>query len=224
MNNERVDTFGNRLYIAMKIKNLNQIELSEKTKEYGKEISQSLINKYIKGKAFARQNNLYILGQILNVSEAWLMGLDVPMEKPNTQKPKLETIKIPIVGRVAAGCPILAEEEIIDTVEIPKEWLKDGYNYFGLRVKGDSMFPRILDGDYVIVRQQSEINSGNIGIIRINGDEAVVKEVHITNDGIILRSFNPMYPDMVFSKKDVVTKPVTIIGRVVKMIGNNFEE
>lgn len=163
------------------------------------------------------------LAELYNVNIVWLMGYDVPKKTINSNK-KIETIKIPIVGRVAAGCPILAEEEIIDTVDIPKEWLKDGYNYFGLRVKGDSMFPRILDGDYVIVRQQNEINTGNIGIVLINGDEAVVKEVHITDDGIILRSFNPMYPDMVFSKKDVVTKPVTIIGRVVKMIGNNFEE
>lgn len=163
------------------------------------------------------------LAELYNVNIVWLMGYDVPKKAINSTN-KIETIKIPIVGRVAAGCPILAEEEIIDTVEIPKEWLKDGYNYFGLRVKGDSMFPRILDGDYVIVRQQNEINSGNIGIILINGDEAVVKQVYITDSGINLKSYNPMYPDMVFSKKDVITKPITIIGRVVKMIGNNFEE
>lgn len=163
------------------------------------------------------------LADLYEVDPVWLIGYDVPKKAINSTN-KIETIQIPIVGRVAAGCPILAEEEIIDTVDIPKEWLKDGYNYFGLRVKGDSMFPRILDGDYVIVRQQNEINSGNIGIILINGDEAVVKEVHITNDGITLKSYNPMYPDMVFSKKDVITKPVTIVGRVVKMIGNNFDE
>lgn len=81
MNNERTDSFANRLATAMQINNINQIELSEKTKAYPKTISQSLINKYLKGKALARQDNIYILCKILNVDEAWLMGFDVPMER-----------------------------------------------------------------------------------------------------------------------------------------------
>lgn len=198
----------------------NDIEIQKLVEMLGLR-SKSTIYRYMNGEMAPKVTTVKYLSEIFNVNPIWLMGYDVPKE---IKHKKLETIKIPIVGRVAAGCPILAEEEIIDTVDIPKDWLKDGYNYFGLRVKGDSMFPRILDGDYVIVRQQNEINSGNIGIILINGDEAVVKEVYITNEGITLKSYNPMYPDMVFSKKDVVTKPVTIIGRVVKMIGNNFEE
>lgn len=214
-----MNEFSERLKKAMEIRNIKSSELSEKAN-----IPKSAISQYISGLYEAKQKSIFKLATALNVSEAWLMGLDVPMEKATTKKNKLETIKIPIVGRVAAGCPILAEEEIIDTVDIPKEWLKDGYSYFGLRVKGNSMFPRILDGDYVIVRQQNEINSGNIGIILINGDEAVVKQVYITDSGITLKSYNPMYQDMVFSKKDVITKPVTIIGRVVKLIGNDFEE
>lgn len=81
MNNERTDSFANRLAIAMQLNNINQIELSEKTKAFPKTISQSLINKYLKGKALARQDNIYILCKILNVDEAWLMGFDVPMER-----------------------------------------------------------------------------------------------------------------------------------------------
>lgn len=77
----RIDTFANRLDIAMKKNNINQVELSEKTKAYPEFISQSLINKYLKGKAFARQNKIYILCKILNIDEAWLMGFDVPMER-----------------------------------------------------------------------------------------------------------------------------------------------
>lgn len=77
----RVDTFANRLNIAMNNKNINQVELSEKTKVFPKPISQSLINKYLKGKSLARQNNIYILAKILDVDEAWLMGFDVPMPR-----------------------------------------------------------------------------------------------------------------------------------------------
>jgi hypothetical protein len=81
MNNERTDSFANRLAIAMQLNNINQIELSEKTKAFSKTISQSLINKYLKGKALARQDNIYILCKILNVDEAWMMGFDVPIER-----------------------------------------------------------------------------------------------------------------------------------------------
>lgn len=81
MNNESTDSFANRLAIAMQLNNINQIELSEKTKAFSKTISQSLINKYLKGKALARQDNIYILCKILNVDEAWMMGFDVPIER-----------------------------------------------------------------------------------------------------------------------------------------------
>lgn len=81
MDNNRTDSFANRLAIAMQLNNINQIELSEKTKAFSKTISQSLINKYLKGKALARQDNIYILCKILNVDEAWIMGFDVPMER-----------------------------------------------------------------------------------------------------------------------------------------------
>lgn len=77
----RVDTFANRLNIAMNKKDINQVELAEKTKAFEKPISQSLINKYLKGKSLARQNNVYILAKILDVDEAWLMGFDVPMTR-----------------------------------------------------------------------------------------------------------------------------------------------
>ena len=87
MNNKRTDSFANRLTIAMQLNNINQIELAEKTKSYSKSISQSLIYKYLKGKALARQDNIYILCKILNVDEAWLMGFDVPMTRtPDEQR------------------------------------------------------------------------------------------------------------------------------------------
>ena len=81
INNNRMDLFSQRLDLAMKENNINQIELAEKTKLQGKYISQSLINKYLKGKALARQDNIYILCKILNVSEGWLMGFDVSKDR-----------------------------------------------------------------------------------------------------------------------------------------------
>lgn len=140
----RVDTFANRLSIAMKKNNINQIELSEKTKSFPKQISQSLINKYLKGKAFARQNNIYILCKILNVDEAWIMGFDVPMERTpdelrgrQTKLDKLSNlvVSIPLLGTVKAGYDYMAQENWEGTIDVDKDLVKDDSEYFALKVK-----------------------------------------------------------------------------------------
>lgn len=135
----RIDTFANRLDIAMKKNNINQVELSEKTKEYPEFISQSLINKYLKGKAFARQNKIYILCKILSVDEAWLMGFDVPMERtPDELRgaiPLTELYKdtVPLLGIVKAGYDYLANENVLEYV--PINFNKEDNNYYALKIK-----------------------------------------------------------------------------------------
>lgn len=90
--NNRIDTFANRLDIAMKNNKINQVELSQKTKLYGNYISQSLINKYLKGKALARQDKLDILSRVLNVNEAWLMGYDVDIKRMSDKERHLSSL------------------------------------------------------------------------------------------------------------------------------------
>lgn len=97
----KIDTFANRLSIAMNNLKINQVELAEKTKAYDKPISQSLINKYLKGKALARQNNIYILCKILNVDEAWIMGFDVPMQRtPDTLRYSTDNFRYASLNRI----------------------------------------------------------------------------------------------------------------------------
>lgn len=124
-------------------------------------------------------------------------------------------MKIPVLGEVAAGQPIFAEENYIDSEEISDEIAKNG-DYFGLRIKGDSMSPRISEGDTVIVRQQDDAESGDIVIVLINGDSATCKRLMKYSDGISLLSFNPAYEPMTFSNKEIVEKPVSIIGKVIE--------
>ena len=107
----KVDTFAHRLDIAMKENNVNQIELSEKTKMYSKFISQSLINKYLKGKAFARQTNIYILSKILNVNESWLMGYDSPKERTPDEYRNYENIDR-YVAKDDSMLPLLGKYDI----------------------------------------------------------------------------------------------------------------
>ena len=111
INNNRMDLFSQRLDLAMKENNINQIELAEKTKLQGKYISQSLINKYLKGKALARQDNIYILCKILNVSEGWLMGFDVSKDRTPDEYRDLNNIER-YTAKDDTMLPLLAKYDI----------------------------------------------------------------------------------------------------------------
>lgn len=123
--------------------------------------------------------------------------------------------QIPVLGEVAAGQPIFAEEKYIDYEEISEKMAKSG-TFFGLRIKGDSMSPRISEGDTVIVRQQEDAESGDVVIVLINGDTATCKRLMKYAEGITLLSFNPTYEPMTFSNKEILEKPIKIIGKVVE--------
>ena len=125
-------------------------------------------------------------------------------------------VRIPVVGKVAAGYPVLAYEEILDWEEIPEKWANTG-EYFGLKISGHSMEPRIFEGDTVIVKRQATAESGNIVIAQVNGDEALCKRLKKQDSGIILQSLNPDYPTFFYSNEEIKNKPVVIIGRVVEV-------
>ncbi len=134
---------------------------------------------------------------------------------PDSAKAK-KGVVINVLGRVAAGIPIEAVTDIIDTEEIPEEMAKTG-EFFGLQIHGDSMEPKFSEGDVVIVRQQDDAESGDIVIAMINGDDATCKRLRKYRDGIELISTNPSYDPMFFSNEEIEKKPVKIIGRVVEL-------
>lgn len=125
-------------------------------------------------------------------------------------------IKIPVLGEVAAGIPIDAIEDIIDYEEITFEMSQTG-EFFGLIIKGNSMEPKISDGDVVIVRKQSSVENGEIAVVLVNGDSATVKRVKYMDSGIMLMPTNPQYEPMFYDKQQVATLPVQIIGRVMEL-------
>lgn len=127
-------------------------------------------------------------------------------------------VRIPVVGTVVAGIPIEAIEEIIDWEEISLKMSKTG-EFFGLKVKGDSMSPRILEGDVVIVRQQQIAESGDIVIVKVDSEEVTCKKLVKHDHGISLVSLNSTYAPMYFSDEEVINKPVKIIGKVVELRG-----
>lgn len=143
---------------------------------------------------------------------------DVSLVENNDHTTRPSSIKINVLGRVAAGIPIEAVEEIIDQEEITEELARTG-SFFGLQIKGNSMEPRMCEGDVVIVRQQDDAESGDVVIALINGDDAVCKRLRKYKEGIELISNNPSYEPMYFSNEEIEKKPVRIIGKVVELRG-----
>lgn len=127
-------------------------------------------------------------------------------------------VRIPVLGDVAAGIPIEAVEDIIDYEEIPAELAEQG-QFFGLRIKGDSMEPRICEGDVVIVKKQEDADTGDIVIACVNGDSATCKRLIKYPDQIVLMSLNNKYDPIIFTMEDVKSTPLTIIGKVVELRG-----
>ena len=133
------------------------------------------------------------------------------------QLPLRKGYTINVLGRVAAGLPIEAIENIIDTEEISEEMARTG-EYFGLQIHGNSMEPRMYEGDIVIVRKQDDAESGDIVIAMVNGNDAVCKRLQKYAGGISLISLNSSnYDPMIYSNEDTETKPVKIIGKVVEL-------
>lgn len=200
-------TVGERIKEIREKSGMSQVDFADKIN-----VSKQTLYKY--------ENNLITnipsdkieaTAKIGNVSPAFLMG----WEHPNSNKSS-KGVVINVLGRVAAGIPIEAIEDIIDTEEITEEMAKAG-NFFGLKIKGDSMEPKISENDVVIVRQQDDAESGDIVIATINGNEATCKRLRKYRDGIELISNNPSYEPMFFSKEEIENKPVKIIGKVVEL-------
>ncbi|MFR4974808.1 LexA family protein [Blautia caecimuris] len=157
------------------------------------------------------QSKVVEFANILGTTVAYLMGWDEP---PHSRK----GVVINVLGRVAAGIPLEAIEDIIDTEEISEEMAKTG-EFFGLQIDGDSMEPRMQKGDVVIVRKQDDAESGDVVIAMINGNDATCKRLRKYRDGIELVSNNPIYKPMFFSNEEIISKPVKIIGKVVELRG-----
>ncbi len=137
----------------------------------------------------------------------------------NLQKNKTETLKkskIPVLGYVRGGNPETAYEEVIGYEEITEDMMHSG-EYFGLIVKGDSMEPRFTEGDTVIVKKQHSADSGNIVVALIGENDATIKKLIADEKGIILQPLNPAYKPKYFSREDIRSLPVTLLGKVVEL-------
>ena len=154
---------------------------------------KSSISKIENGKADIPQAKVELFARALRTTTAYLMGVDGPTLPPGCE-PMPPMRQVPLVGRIACGMPILAEQNIEGMISVPEGWRAD----FVLTCRGDSMAPLILDGDLVAVRSQPEVENGEIAVVRID-DEATLKKVNFDGTTMVLQPLNPAYPLMTYT-------------------------
>ena len=219
MAKKKTATFAQRLRQGLDMRGLKQVELATMSG-----ISKYSISHYLKGDWEGKQDAVYELARVLDVAEAWLMGYDVPAErsapKVSVQLDKKPTIppgfepmpkmkKVPLVGSIACGDPITAEQNIEKMVDVPESIRCD----FSLTCHGDSMIDAgIHDRDIVYIRIQPEVENGEIAAVRI-GDEATLKRVYYSDDTLTLMPANPAYAPLVYAGAQLAD--VQIEGKAV---------
>lgn len=175
-------------------------------------ISSALAYQWKSGRQKASAKNIALLAEYFGVSPSYFVDGDRSSQQENI------SVKIPVYGKISAGIPMEAIEDIIDYEEIPAAMASRG-EYMALQVKGNSMEPRMYTGDIVIIRKQEDCESGQICAVLINGEEAVIKKVVKRTNGITLVSLNTAYEPRNFSNDEIRSRPVSIIGVAVEVRG-----
>lgn len=204
------NSFANRLKKALEIRGITAAELSRATNT-----PESVISQYKNGLYEPKQRRLQNFSEVLQVSIPWLMGADVPMDIKDIENKlvPLERIKkVPILGKIACGTPILAEENIEGYIILP-----DGVDAtYALTCKGDSMIDAgINDGDTVFIKSQPDLENGEIGAVMVN-EEATLKKVYKTKDVLTLAPANPSHEPLIFVKNEI--NQITILGKAVAFL------
>lgn len=171
--------------------------------------SKTTITKIENGTNDIVQSKVCDFAKALNTTPAYLMGWE-DLEQPTPKSNGYPTVRIPVLGDVAAGVPILAQQDIIGYEDIPSDMAKTG-EYFGLKIKGDSMEPKIHDNDIVIVKSMSDAENNDIVIAMIN-NEAVCKRLVKYTNSLVLRSLNSNYDDIELHPDD----DIHILGVVIE--------
>ena len=200
----RVASFSSRIRELLKVREISQAELARRSG-----LNKSTISHYVKGDWEGKQDAVYAIAKATNCTEAWLMGYDVEMERsseaerfkplPSNLQPLKEMKKIPLVGSIACGTPILAEENIEAYVDLPHHINAD----YALECKGDSMIGvDINDGDIVYIHKQPMVENGQIAAVRID-NEATLKRVYYDGESLQLIAENPKIRPMIFMGEEM---------------------
>lgn len=206
------DTENARLVISKRIQEvLNKNDMTQSDLAKILSVSESTVGKWILMKSIPRMGIIQKLSDYFNVPKSYFLEESPPRHAKG--------IRIPVLGRVAAGIPIEAITDVDDWEEIPESMAKTG-EYFALKITGNSMEPRMLDGDVVIVKRQSDVDSGDVAVVLVNGNDATVKQITKSETGLTLIGWNlAAYTPRTYNKKECRDLPVSILGKVVEIRG-----
>ena len=197
------EIFSKNLQYYMRINNKDRNEVARDLN-----IPYSTLADWYNGNKYPRIDKIQLLADYFNIKKS-----DLVENRNNI----LKKSRIPVLGRIPAGIPIEMIEDVIDYEDISEEMLKGDREYFGLKVSGDSMMPKYLDGDVLIVQKTNDCESGQDCIVMVNGDDGTFKRVIKNKDGIILQPLNPNYEIKFYSNDEIEKLPIKILG-VVKEI------
>lgn len=186
-------------------------------------VKQNTYSNWERGTIRPNIDCLNVLSRIYGVSIDYLIGrsdtpYDIPRPAPSTD----HSVWIPIVGRIAAGLPTEAIEDIPSTADLD-EWeeidakMARSGEYIALRIRGKSMEPRFVEGDVVIIRRQPDCESGDIAVVIVNGDEGTVKRIKKERGGMWILPLNPAFEPVFYSDSQIKSLPVHIFGKVVEL-------
>lgn len=213
---DKSNVFQNRLKQAMAEKKMRAVELANKTG-----LSKARISQYTNGVYVPKSQAACLIASVLGVSEAWLLGMTD--EKRRIRHSNISEVissdqiyKIPVFESVSAGFGAYAANEIVDYIPTIITNPYDVEDTIAIRVTGDSMYPKIEDGDIIIVRRQTSVDSGSIGVVLLDGGEGLVKIIEYGSTWIELRSLNENYPVQRFDGAEVMR--LRVVGKVQQII------
>ncbi len=205
-----MSNLGNKAIMAKNIRYyMNKFNVSQTEICNTLGIKMPTFSDWVNEKTYPRIDKIELMANYFGISKADLVE---EQNSSSNQKPN----RINVYGSVPAGIPIEAVEDIVDWEDIPMEWLKGDQRYIGLRVKGDSMFPKYIEDDTIIVKLQPDCESGQDAVVYVNGYDATLKKVVKNEDGIMLQPLNPEYVPKQYDYNDE-RYPISILGIVVEI-------
>ena len=198
--------FCDRLKIARTQKGISQKKLAEQLF-----VSQQTVAKWETDKATPNPETIAKIAELLNSSLGFLLGTEPANVEPFVYK-ATGVLKIPIYGYIPAGTPIEAIEDILDYEEAPEEWALGGREFFGLKIKGDSMEPEYRNGDVIIFLKQDDCENNEDCAVAINGDSWTFKRIEKIESGILVKPLNPNYETRFFTNQECEDLPVQVKG------------
>lgn len=188
---------------------MTQEELAKKMdKDY------STIGKWELGQRSPIMTDVIKIADIFQVSLEKLIGSSMIYDNAEVVDINSDIVKIPVYGTIKAGIPIESQSDIIDYIDIPREWTRGDKKFYGLKISGDSMFPKYSENDIVIFEQNDdkELYNGKDCAVMINGTESTFKKVLLNEQGIVLQPYNTAYDIMMYSNEQIEQLPIKVVG------------